>query len=135
MAAPGDAPQIAVVPGRTFQRANTQPSKLLAAITDTIPARNSGQSRRISVMIESGMLRAMRQPTTPCASRKELTGTRVLPSFAATRMAAAIGPSRSAAGRCSASRARTKITERAIRIAHCAPVARRPPDRNRNSVI
>ena len=98
MAAPGDEPQTAVVPGSTRQRVSTQPSVLLAAITATTTVTNSGQSRRISPTIEGGMLRAIMQPITACAISTHRLETRTrLPATAST-IAAIIGPSSSAAG-------------------------------------
>src|ERR1700733_9034960 len=87
-------------------------------------ATNSGQSRSISPMMVGGMLRAIMQPITACAISTSCCGTRTPPPATASRMAAIIGPSRSAAGSRMASRPRANSPERMTRIAHCWLVAR-----------
>jgi hypothetical protein len=51
---------------------------------------------------------------------------RTVPPDAATKIAAAIGPSRSAAGRCVACRSKKNRTDNPSKIAHCNPIARPP---------
>ncbi len=67
VAAPGDEPHTAVVPGKTFQRASKAPSEVLMSSTEQTPARNSGHCRTIVTKIAGPMLRATRQPIRPCA--------------------------------------------------------------------
>ena len=97
-AAPALVPHSAVVPGSICSRVISQPSRLDAATTSTTPAVNSAQWRRTSSTIDSGTMRAIRQPTMPWASTKGGNGKRTLPPLAATMIPAIRGPSISAAG-------------------------------------
>ena len=54
VAAPGDEPQIAVVPGRTRERVSSHPSSEAAAIVDKTPIRKIGQPAPISAKIDLG---------------------------------------------------------------------------------
>jgi hypothetical protein len=69
VAAPGEEPQTAVVPGSTRQRLIIQPSALLAAITVNTTPRNSGHWFRKAPTISDEIARAIRQPTIACAPR------------------------------------------------------------------
>ncbi len=124
VAAPGEAPQTAVVPGSTSRRASTQPSAVLTPTTSTTTTANSSQSFCNSPRIEAGRPRAIRQPTTACAPRNGRLGTRTRVSDAASRMAAAIGPSSSAAGRCSASSTSKNTTDSTSSSTHWLAVVR-----------
>ncbi|EEF25441.1 conserved hypothetical protein [Ricinus communis] len=66
------------------------------------------------------MARAIRKPTSACPKSSGQRGTRscVFDAVSATTIAATIGPISSDAGRPSISRPRTRMTERASRIAH-----------------
>jgi hypothetical protein len=49
VAAPGDDPHTAVVPGNTFQRASNAPKTLPAKMTDAMQARNAGHCTNIGL--------------------------------------------------------------------------------------
>ena len=68
------------------------------------------------------------QPITACAAKKGKRGTRGTPSMAATRIAATIGPSSSAAGSRNASSKTTKTADRSSITAHWKPRPRAPND-------
>jgi hypothetical protein len=74
-AAPGRAPQTAVVPGNSRHLASSQPNTPLAAITEKAAARNSGQSRAISCRIAGVIFCAIMPPIAACAIRKALVET------------------------------------------------------------
>ena len=112
-AAPGNEPQIAVVPGSTWNFASAQPSEQAATTTETTPARKIGQSRDSSARMESGIDRAIMQPMTPCAKSPIVCGMATGQSRAASRIAAPIGPISSAAGIWVNSRIATNRTDRA----------------------
>ena len=120
VAAPGKAPHIAVVPGRTRRRASSQPSATLAAITDRTPPRKVGQSCAISLIVEGRTTRAIRQPTIAWAPRKRRGGTWTSTSAAVSAAAAASDPSISAAGRRRSSSPPTSAAVSATRIAQRA---------------
>ena len=77
-----------------------------------------GQRRPISVKMESGTLRAIMQPNTPCASKKKMGGNRTDQFAVARTMAAIIGPRSSAAGRCNSSKIKPNRAERPSRTTH-----------------
>ncbi len=66
-AAPGELPQIAALPGNTFQRHSAQPVTPLAAMEARITVRNRGHSaakvRRMSGVTAAAII----VPTTACA--------------------------------------------------------------------
>src|SRR3977135_3876098 len=66
-AAPGLIPHSAVVPGSKCRRVISQPIRLQATTTDTMPALKSNQWLRMSPRIDSGTMRAIMQPMMPCA--------------------------------------------------------------------
>ena len=76
VAAPGDEPQTAVLPGSTCQRVSRYPSAPLAAITAMTTVTKIGQTRAISPTIVGGMPRAIMQPMIACAIRTRRWGTR-----------------------------------------------------------
>src|SRR5262249_54110380 len=118
-AAPGLVPHSAVVPGSSFRRVISQPKRLLAATTNSTPALNSIQCPRMSPVMVSGTILAIRQPITPCASTKADTGKRTRRPRAARIMAALSGPSIRAAGACSQSSNAAMAADRAMSSAHC----------------
>ena len=75
VAAPGEHPQAAVVPGRSWVRAIIQPAKVLAATvvstTSTIAAQSSAMVRRM----EGSRARATRQPMIAWAQNRNGGGT------------------------------------------------------------
>src|SRR5277367_2548684 len=68
VAAPGDEPQTAVVPGSTFQRARAKPRPDARNMTAPIKVRNIGHFCKIVSKMSGVMLRATRQPTKPWAT-------------------------------------------------------------------
>ena len=97
-AAPALVPHSAVVPGRISSRVISQPSRLLAATTNSTPTVNRNQCCRMSPTMVSGTILAIRHPITPCDTTKSGTGKRTRSPPAASSMAATNGPSISAAG-------------------------------------
>src|SRR6476469_9083580 len=99
-AAPGLVPHNAVVPGSICHLVISQPSALEIATTASTPTENRNQCCSTSPTIDSGTILAIRQPTTPCASTNGVSGRRSLAPYDDTMIAAAKGPSISAAGAC-----------------------------------
>lgn len=64
-AAPGEDPQMAVVPGNKPLRLSNQPKKLDATIVETVPIKNSGHSIEIFANTVSGRLFAIIMPKMP----------------------------------------------------------------------
>ena len=125
VAAPGEVPQIAVVPGSTRKYASTAPRMLLTTITETTAARNSGQSCNSVPTMAGVMVAAIMQPTTACPIRNSQCDTPTEPpQTATTRMPPIIGPSSRAAGRPAHSSTVVKTTDSASSTAHCTPSAR-----------
>ena len=127
VAAPGEVPQTAVVPGSTLRRVSAKPRPDAKNMTAPIKVRNIGHLWKIVTKMSGVMLRATRQPTKPWATTKAQGRTLTRPSNHETRIAAAIAPSRRAAGRRISSKAETQTTEAARSVAHCrgGGVARR----------
>ena len=118
-AAPGLIPHSAVVPGSKCRRVISQPIRLQATTTDTMPTLKSSQWLRMSPRIDSGTMRAIMQPMMPCATTKAGKGKRTLPPPEAMTIPATKGPSISAAGACSHSRTAPMPTDRTMSAVHC----------------
>ena len=119
VAAPGEEPQTAVVPGSTFQRESTKPRAAAKKMTAPIKPRNIGHFRTIVITMSGVMLRATRQPTNPCATTKAQAGIFTRPSNHDSRIPAAMAPSSRAAGRRISSKAATEISEAPRSAPHC----------------
>src|SRR3984957_8975100 len=119
VAAPGEEPQIAVVPGSTFQRARSMPSPAANAITVPIPIRKIGHCASIVAGDAAPMALAMSQPIPPCARMNDRGGIWTRPSKDATRIAPARAPSIKAAGSRMSSKAAMQTTEATRSPAHC----------------
>src|SRR5271154_4184975 len=111
VAAPGDEPQIAVVPGSTFHRASAKPRPVEKNMTAPIKVRNIGHFWKIVSRMLGVMLRATRQPTKPWATTKAQGGILTCPSNHDTRIAAPTAPSIRAAGRRINSKAVMQMSE------------------------
>ena len=119
VAAPGEEPQTAVVPGNTLKRARTKPRAAAKNMTAPIKVRNIGHFRTIVVRMSGVMLRATRQPTKPCAMTKAQEGILTRPSNHDSRIPAAIAPSIKAAGRRTSSKAATQMSDATRSTPHC----------------
>ena len=75
VAAPGNVPQAAVVPGSTRKRVSSQPIVAAAKSTAAIATRNSGQRRANSVKSAGVNVRAIIAPISACAAMKAGCGT------------------------------------------------------------
>ena len=119
VAAPGDEPQIAVVPGKTRERVSSQPSSEAAAIVDRTPIRKIGHSAAISAQIDRGRIAGDHDADDALGERRRpARGMWTAPPLAASRTAATIGPSSSAAGSCIAASAAANSSDRTISAAH-----------------
>jgi hypothetical protein len=119
VAAPGEEPQTAVVPGSTLKRARRKPSVVAKTMTMPMQVMNIGHWRSISIRMSGLMLRATRQPTTPCAMTKDQAGISMRPSNHASRIPAPIDPKSNAAGRPSNSRTEIKTSDAPRSAHHC----------------
>ena len=119
VAAPGEEPQTAVVPGSTLKRARSKPSVVAKTMTMPMQVMNIGHWRSISIRMSGLMLRATRQPTTPCATMKDQAGILTRPSNHASRIAAPIDPRSNAAGRPINSRTQIKMSDAPRSAHHC----------------
>ena len=119
-AAPGLVPHSAVVPGSICHLVISQPSALEIATTASTPTLNRNQCCSTSPTIDSGTILAIRQPTTPCASTNGVSGRRSLAPYDDTTIAAASGPSISAAGACTHSNSAASAADRTTRPPHWA---------------
>jgi len=110
-AAPGDEPQMAVVPGNKPVRLSNQPKKLDATIVETVPIKNKGHSRAIFANTVNGKLFAIIMPKTPCAIKNMGFGSFMPAPLVAKIMAVIIGPSNNAAGSRKSSNITTNTNE------------------------
>ncbi len=118
-AAPGEEPQIAVVPGSTLSLLITQPIRLLAAIVvNTINGNNSQCWAKVESMPDE-IDCATRQPIMACAAINNLRGSCSVPPARLQMIPATIGPSSKAPGRCIHCRQKAKTAERMINKGHC----------------
>ena len=124
VAAPGEEPQIAVVPGSAFQRARRTPSTAAIAITAPIPIRKIGHCLSIVAIEAAPMALAMRQPITPCARMNDRGGICTRPSNDASRIAPAIAPNSSAAGSPASRKRATQASVAPMSAAQCRTAGR-----------
>jgi hypothetical protein len=101
-AAPGAKPHTAVVPGNTWRRIISQPSTALARITAQVTSKNTGQPAATLASADGFMLAAIRQPSTPCPKANPTGGTLSRMSRVENTIPAAMHPSNTAAGKCTA---------------------------------
>ena len=117
-AAPGEEPQIAVVPGSTLSLLITQPIRLLAAIVENTINGNSSQCWAKVESIPDEIDCATRQPMMACAAINNLRGSCSVPPFKLQTIPASIGPSSSAPGSFIHCRQNAKTAERIISNGH-----------------
>ena len=138
MAAPGEEPQTAVVPGSTRQRLMSHPSTLEAKTVAATTPRKSGHSARNTGKMPGEIDAAIRQPTMDCAAANRGVGILTVAPLMPQTMPANIGPMSRAAGSAANSSSATNSSESARITSHWKgrlTVARRPVGDGCGSVL